>query len=1706
MVKRTITVTTILLILTMAVGLIVMLNKPSFGADIASGTCGTCSWVIDSEGVLTISPTDGVSGTLAEFNYSSYKHDWNTSTFQNKIKKLVVENGVKTGQGCYSMFGYLINCTEIDLSGIDTSNAKIMEFMFRECYKLTSIDVSNFNTSNVTNMSFMFYKCSGLEILDVSGFDTSNVIYMNEMFSNCKSLTSIDVSMFNTENVTNMEYMFCECQALTSINLLGIDTSKVSNMSMMFYNCRLLTSIDVSGFDTSNVTNMSAMFSNCRVLSSINISGFDTSNVTNMGSMFSDCQSLTSVDVSGFNTENVTTMVYMFSDCYKLTPIDVSNFNTSKVINMSYMFSGCYSAETINVSNFDTSNVTNMGNMFKACRNIQYLDISSFNTSKTTDMNSLFLYSNNLDMIKLGENFSFDGDGNITLINYKALLPTPTGEEFTGKWIREDGAYGPYTPEELRDNYDGSTMAGNWIRERKPLTVTYSYTGTTPQGASELPETQIYPAGAEVTVAPDAIAPGYTFSGWSRTGTFIMPEENVEITGSFTANTDTPYKVKHYVEDLNADTFSLRETENLEGETDSIAVAYEREYEGFAFDTGASSVTGTISGDGNLTLKLYYTRNSYTVSYSYTSAPVSADLLPANQSYEYEAEVTVAPAATAPGYTFSGWNRTGTFTMPAEDVEITGSFTANTNTPYKVEHYIKDLNANTYTLRETENKTGTTDTLVTATAKTYEGFTFNNSINGTVQSRYISGDGNLTLKLYYTRNSYNVSYAYTSAPVSASLLPADQSYQYGAEVTVEADATAPGYTFSGWSRTNTFTMPAEDVEITGSFTANTNTPYKIKHYTKDLNVNTYTLRETENKTGTTDTLVTAIAKTYEGFTFNNSINGTVQSGYISGDGNLVLKLYYNRNSYTVSYEYQGNVPAGASSLPASQSYEFGAEVTVAQNATAPGYTFNGWNRTGTFAMPAEDVTIKGSFASDSDTTYKVEHYKENINSDTYSLFETDTLAGETDTEITVTPNTYVGFTFDSGRSTTTGTITGDGNLTLKLYYNRNLYTVSYAYQGTVPTGASSLPASQSYEYGADVIVAPNATAQGYTFSGWSRTGTFTMPAEDVEITGSFTTNTNTSYKIEHYTKDLNASTYTLRETENKSGTTDTSITATPKNYEGFTFDAGTSTQTGTISGDGNLTLKLYYNRNSYTVSYAYQGTVPTGASSLPASQSYEYGADVIVAPNATAQGYTFSGWSRTGTFTMPAEDVEITGSFTTNTNTSYKIEHYTKDLNASTYTLRETENKSGTTDTSITATPKNYEGFTFDAGTSTQTGTISGDGNLTLKLYYNRNSYTVSYAYTSAPVSADLLPANQSYEYGAEVTVAADSTALGYTFSGWSRTGTFTMPAQDVEITGSFDANTNTAYKVEYYLEIEHSGEYILKDEYSFTGKTDTEVNAELKEYSGFRQDNSIDGTKKTGTITGDGSLVLKLYYKNINYKYKVEYYFDGELDSALEEILDGEIDSQVSSNPVTPVRYGEKSYTLVSKNHKITISTNDEDNIIKVYYETDVLDYEIDNSGDATEGDGIPDKYQIQTYYKVENGTWDDGTTRQKTSIVTLRDDSGELSEQGTGELTAPQVGSKPTKGYTKGSWTPELPSKVSKANDGEEYKYSYKEQGEIEEQTKEEPKTEVTQKEAKSSNPKTQDIMPIFLLIGTTGIVILMMAKNIKKKYSRKAKKVQY
>ena len=1011
---------------------------------------------------------------------------------------------------------------------------------------------------------------------------------------------------------------------------------------------------------------------------------------------------------------------------------------------------------------------------------------------------------------------------------------------------------------------------------RNSYEVSYAYTGTVPAGASALPAAASYKYGADVTVAPQATAPGYTFNGWLEDGkvtaSFKMPAGPVQLTGSFTANTDTRYTVEHWTEDLDGEGYTLRETEaNLTGVTDTTATAEAKSYEGFRFDEDNENnvLTGVITGDGKLVLKVYYARNSYEVSYDYGAAPTGASQLPGTVSYKYGAEVRVADKATAPGYTFDGWKKDNaevtSFTMPAGAVQLTGRFTANTDTGYKVEHYQQNLAGDAFVLFETEEQNATTDTHVSATPKDYTGFTYDGTVDGTVTEGNVAGDGSLVLKLYYTRDSYKVTYQYTGkVPTGASELPAETTEKYGAAVTVAADATAPGYTFSGWSREDGFTMPAENVTITGSFTANGETPYKVEHYQQNLEDDGYTLAETENLTGETDTTATANPKTYTGFAFDGTAEGTVASGNIAGDGSLVLKLYYTRNSYDVTYAYTGTVPTGASALPEKATVKYGAPVTVAEAATAPGYTFSGWSRND-FTMPAENVTITGSFTANSNTEYTVRHHFQNILDDAYdadTAMLSETLSGTTDTLTAAAAKTVAGFTAQSFQQKN---IAGDGSTVVDIYYNRNSYTVTYAVTGTVDPNPNYKQAD--YRFGQNVAAEAAAAKAGYDFIGWANEPAV-MPANDVTATGYFVARTDTAYQVQHYKQNLEDDGFTLAETEELTGKTDTIATANPKTYTGFMLDRTVegTVASGNIAGDGSLVLKLYYTRNSYDVTYAYTGTVPTGASALPEKATVKYGAPVTVAEAATAPGYTFSGWSRND-FTMPAENVTITGSFTANSNTEYTVRHHFQNILDDAYdadTAMLSETLSGTTDTLTAAAAKTVAGFTAQ---SFQQKNIAGDGSTVVDIYYNRNSYGVSYRYLNTPAGASALPAGASYRFGAAVTVAEAATAPGYTFSGWS-TGDFTMPAQDVEITGSFTANGDTAYTVEHYQQNLAGDGYDLveADTEHLTGETDTTATANPKTYTGFTFDGTVEGTVASGNIAGDGSLVLKLYYTRNSY------------------------------------------------------------------------------------------------------------------------------------------------------------------------------------------------------------------------------------------------
>ena len=120
-------------------------------------------------------------------------------------------------------------------------------------------------------------------------------------------------------------------------------------------------------------------------------------------------------------------------------------------------------------------------------------------------------------------------------------------------------------------------------------------------------------------------------------------------------------------------------------------------------------------------------------------------------------------------------------------------------------------------------------------------------------------------------------------------------------------------------------------------------------------------------------------------------------------------------------------------------------------------------------------------------------------------------------------------------------------------------------------------------------------------------------------------------------------------------------------------------------------------------------------------------------------------------------------------------------------------------------------------------------------------------------------------------------TKTGYTFEGWydnaECTGspitesTTVTKTTDHTLYANWTPNTNTAYTVNHYLQYAADrSRYALSYTDNLTGTTGASVNATPKTLSGFSHNTSHDSRVESGTIAGNGSLVLKVYYDILSY------------------------------------------------------------------------------------------------------------------------------------------------------------------------------------------------------------------------------------------------
>ena len=747
---------------------------------------------------------------------------------------------------------------------------------------------------------------------------------------------------------------------------------------------------------------------------------------------------------------------------------------------------------------------------------------------------------------------------------------------------------------------------------------------------------------------------GYSFDGWYRerstTNAWAFANDGVtaQVTlyAKWNPNTDTTYRVQHYFQNTTGTGYALNSTQDLSGTTDATASAIPRNEYGFHENTGHLDrlSQSVLLADGTLVLKLYYDRNTYTVSFlSNGGTSVTSQTV----RYNTTASAVTDPSRT--GYTFGGWYQDSSLTaawsfgnhLVTTDAALYAKWTPNTDTAYRVEHYLQNVTGNGYTLADTENREGTTENTATASPKSFTGFIENPNHTGRLTSAAISADGSLALKFYYDRATNTVSFQSNQGTTVSNLL----GIRFDATITEPSSPTRTGYGFEGWYKEDTLSNAwvfSSDTVTTNTalyakWTPNSNTVYRVEHYQQDVSGTGYTKFETVLKYGTTAAIVIAEGQAYSGFSINNSHPDILTEGGVEATGSLILKVYYDRLTYQVQFNSNGG-----SSVNAFSGIRYDATITAPTPPALTGYAFGGWfsnaelDNDWDFSRETvkQSTTLYAKWTPSTNTPYTVYHYIQNENGDDYTLMDTENLHGTTASHVEASDKAYTGFLFNNTNQNgvPSGNVEANGSLVLKLYYDRETYHITYT-----SNGGSSYYEQSGVRYGATLTPPETPARVGYTFDAWytdtNLSTNWSFPndrvTDSVTLYAGWTPNADTGYTVEHYQQDVSGDGYSRAESEQNTGTTATSATASPKTYPGFSENTShrDRTESGNIAADGSLILKFYYDRNTHSVLLE-PGNGLTGSSIT----GVRYGATIEQPAPPELTGFSFGGWYKEESF------------------------------------------------------------------------------------------------------------------------------------------------------------------------------------------------------------------------------------------------------------------------------------------------------------------------------------------------------------------------------------------------------------------------------------------------------------------------------------------
>ena len=910
----------------------------------------------------------------------------------------------------------------------------------------------------------------------------------------------------------------------------------------------------------------------------------------------------------------------------------------------------------------------------------------------------------------------------------------------------DEAITGWYTDSTLTNKVESVTIENSNITLYAKVEEGYWITFESNGGSYVAPVFYATSAPAKAPAAPTK--PGYTFAGWytdedlTTEAVFSTIKANTTVYAKWTAANETNYTVIHWQENVDDDKFSFKESETKTGTTGEWTTAAAKSYEGF---TGQVIEQKTIAGDGSTIVNVYYKRNVYTINFWPTNGSTlscskeehthnwrcyvwrdwQSVLICTKEEHthgsscyatvalwtitaKYGASISNQWPARSNGST--NWStkvgggspyQAGIDVMPlgGDDFYVPSSESSKSAS---ARYYVEVLEGEsgtevvggkTYKLHHTDTVKLNNPSVTAEDFYDITGFTKNTAASAENGDRYNGA------KFYYTRNSYEIKFINGGNVVNT------VSKQYEADISDVSytPATAPtgkeGYTFAGWYDNElcegspyvfTGKMPAKYITLYAKWVAPT---YTVTVH--DMNGHVlHTFSEVaKNSTISSDSIPTLTLA--EGETF---------LGWVQEDGtpfNFNTKINQNYDLYP----------------------------KVGNNSRYK-------------------VTYHSNTASDTTITNDAMIYAKDV----FATVDANTFTNGSN-------KVFLSWNTNSDGSGMTyypnGTIQVTGNMDLYAIWGDKASTVTVTYHSNFGTDqeytTEAMPNNEQITV-ADYSALGLPNRDGYSFTGWNTeadgngTAFAAGASARVDIDGSndlyarWTPN-QYRYTVEYYIDGVKDDTLTVTNQADFGAEISSYPDKCPSGYvldktEGLPLTIGVT--------ESENVINVFYKKNVFdlTIHYVYAGG---GMAAADHTGSVTFGASYSVTSPAI-NGYTADQTTVSGT--MPANNVEVTVTYSKRTDLSYTVNYY---WNGTTDQVAASKTVNGQTygDEIRSEIPIDVDGYTALPNQSSNLTITTGQNVINFYYYKNveltANSATYTYdgteksvsGFTGAPDGAD---------------------------------------------------------------------------------------------------------------------------------------------------------------------------------------------------------------------------------------------------------------------------------------------------------------------------------------------------------------------------------